>query len=369
MAKKYNYIRKTITFEGRRYEVSGKTEAEALEKLADLKASLKRGEVVVGGNSTVNRWFAEWMDLYKRPSGITAKSLGMYEEKYNAYIKPAIGTMKIRDVKEIHLQKILNDQAGMSYSHVSKVRLVLRELFAKARKTRLIHYDPAEDITLPSTKKGSHRAITGEERSHILKLADTHRSGLWVLTILYTGMRPGETAALLWGDVDFDKNEIHVARAVESGSGNIKAPKTGAGVRDIPIHPALRPRLLAVRGEDNEPVFQTGAGNRHNSRSLRRLWDSFLRDLDIQMGAEVYRNQIITSVVAPDLTPYCLRHTFCTDLQKAGVPINVAKDLMGHSDISVTANIYTHRDTETLHANIQRLAASQNSPTWEKPWE
>ena len=47
----------------------------------------------------------------------------------------------------------------------------------------------------------------------------------------------------------------------------------------------------------------------------------FKRELEIHMGAEVYRNQIIQSVVAPDLVPYCLRHTYCTDLQRAGVPL------------------------------------------------
>ena len=75
----------------------------------------------------------------------------------------------------------------------------------------------------------------------------------------------------------------------------------------------------------------------------------FKRDLDIQMGAKLERNKIIKSVVAPDLTPYCLRHTYCTDLQRAGVPINIAKELMGHADIQTTANIYTHKDNDTLH--------------------
>ena len=73
------------------------------------------------------------------------------------------------------------------------------------------------------------------------------------------------------------------------------------------------------------------------------------------MGAKVYRNKIVESVVAPDLTPYCLRHTFCTDLQRAGVVFNVAKELMGHSDVSVTANIYTHKDNGVLHAGIALL--------------
>lgn len=76
------------------------------------------------------------------------------------------------------------------------------------------------------------------------------------------------------------------------------------------------------------------------------------------MGAELERNKIIVSKVSTDLTPYCLRHTFCTDLQKAGVPLNVAKELMGHSDIQTTANIYTHRDTATLHGGMAMLDGS-----------
>ena len=66
--------------------------------------------------------------------------------------------------------------------------------------------------------------------------------------------------------------------------------------------------------------------------------------------------------VADDLTPYCLRHTFCTDLQRAGVSINVAKELMGHADIQTTANIYTHKDSETLHKSIALLDGSGGKP-------
>ena len=126
-----------------------------------------------------------------------------------------------------------------------------------------------------------------------------------------------------------------------------------AGIRDIPIHSQLRPRLLEARGKPFSPVFPTGRGGRQNENSLRRMWTGFKRELDIYLGAEVYRNQIIRSVVAPDLTPYCLRHTFCTDLQRAGVPLNVAKELMGHSDISTTANIYVHMDVEELIRSVE----------------
>lgn len=353
--EKCNYIRKTITWENRRYEVRGKTEQEACEKLAELVNSLKRGEFATSGNTTVDQWFLQWKETYKSPSGITQKSLGAYDEKYNGYIHPAIGDMRLKDVRDLHLQTILNTQAGMSYSHVSKLRMVMQELFRQARRSRLIIYDPAEGLLLPESVKRSHRPITKEERKHILAVAQTHPAGLWVLTILYTGLRPGETAALFWKDIDFERNEIHVYKAIESGTRAIKVPKTPAGVRDIPMRQELRDRLLEARQAPDAPVFPSANGGVRSANSLRRLWNSFAHDLDLHMGAKVRNGEITQHAIAPDLTPYCLRHTFCTDLQRAGVPINVAKELMGHANISVTANIYTHRDQKVLHNNIAKL--------------
>ena len=334
----------------------GKTEQEACDKLADLITTLKQGDLALAGsNLTVDQWFAQWRDTYKAPSGLTPKSFGLYDEKYRGYIGPAVGHLKLTEVRDLHLQTILNTQAGRSYSHVSKLRMVMQELFRQARRSRILLYDPAEGLQLPESVKGTHRPITNQERRHILALAQTHPSGLWVLTILYTGLRPGETAALLWKDIDFARNEIHVYKAVESGTRAIKAPKTPAGARDIPMRPELRDRLLAARGAPESPVFPSARGGVRSANSLRRLWNAFARDLDLRMGAKVRDGEVIQHAIAPDLTPYCLRHTFCTDLQRAGVPINVAKELMGHANISVTANIYTHRDQKVLHSNMAKL--------------
>lgn len=354
--EKYRYIRKTVTWNHHRYEVRGKTEQEACDKLADLITTLKQGDLALAGsNLTVDQWFAQWRDTYKAPSGLTPKSFGLYDEKYRGYIGPAVGHLKLTEVRDLHLQTILNTQAGRSYSHVSKLRMVMQELFRQARRSRILLYDPAEGLQLPESVKGTHRPITNQERRHILALAQTHPSGLWVLTILYTGLRPGETAALLWKDIDFARNEIHVYKAVESGTRAIKAPKTPAGVRDIPMRPELRDRLLAARGAPESPVFPSARGGVRSANSLRRLWNAFARDLDLRMGAKVRDGEVVQHAIAPDLTPYCLRHTFCTDLQRAGVPINVAKELMGHANISVTANIYTHRDQKVLHSNMAKL--------------
>lgn len=360
----YKYIKKSQRYNGIKYEATGKTEREALQKLADKIAAAKRGEEQIGGNMTVNAWYKEWKLTYKEPKGLTPKSLGMYDEKYNGYIKPAIGAMKLKDVRDIHLQKILNSQAGKSESHVKKLRMVMQEMFKRARQSRLIAYDPAELLELPKTKKGTRRPITEEERKAILKVAESHRSGLWVLTLLYTGMRPGETAALTWADIDFEKDEIRIHAAKESGSKTIKSPKTKAGIRTLPhIHGALLPKLKAASEGKSPfaPVFPTGQGNFQNENSLRRLWTGFKRDLDIYMGAKVERNKIVESKVAPDLVPYCLRHTFATDCARANVPIDTVRWLMGHEDIAVTANIYQGADRATLKNGLMLLDRAEET--------
>ena len=348
-------IRKATHVNGKYVSATGRTESEALKNLARKIVEVERGEDTIDGNMSVDAWYKKWKQTYKEPKGITPKSLGMYDEKYNNHIKPQIGHMKMSNVRDVHLQKILNGEAGKSESHLKKIRIVLQGMFRQARISRVISNDPSECLEIPKARKGARRSITDKERAAILELAKTHRCGLWVLTLLYTGMRPGETAALRWADVDFDNNEIHVHAAKESGSNRVKGPKTSAGYRDIPMRSELRERMLEARGEPFSLVFPTEVGNLQNENSMRRLWTGFKRDLDILMGAKTKRNKIVESVVAKDLTPYCLRHTFCTDLQKAGVPINIAKELMGHSDIQTTANIYTHRDNDVLHAQMALL--------------
>lgn len=352
---RYKYVRKTMTWEGKRYEVTGKTEMEALEKLAELKVRLKNGEIVMSQETTVDRWFQEWFALYKAPGGLTEKSLAMYPQKYKNSISPAIGKMKIGDVREANLQRLLNAQAGTSFSNVSKIRMILKGMFSRAAASRIIPFDPSTQLTLPENTRKERRSLTNTERAALLKVCQTHRSSLLMMLILYAGLRPGEAAALDWKDIDFERNEIIVHKAKESGSHNIKGPKTKAGIREVPMVEELRGRLLAVRKAPDDPVIVNTKGKRMDSDAMNRAWKSVYRAMDIEMGAVVYRNQIVESVIAPDLTMYCLRHTFCTDLQRAGVPINVAKELMGHSDISVTANIYTHKDQEILHENMRLL--------------
>ncbi len=83
---------------------------------------------------------------------------------------------------------------------------------------------------------------------------------------------------------------------------------------------------------------------------MKQMWRSFKQALDLDMGTQTASGAIDleTSVVADDLTPYCLRHTYATDLQSADVPINVTKDFLGHKSIAMTSQIYTYLSVDAF---------------------
>ena len=349
---KYKYVVKTKQVDGVRYKAYGRTEREALRKLDDILFEVRQNGQKLDGNTTVRKWAKEWLEVYIDTRDITKKSGAMYHEKLDNYILPAIGSMKLKDVRDTHLKRILNG-ANSSKSTAQKVKITMQAMFKQARKSRLIPYDPAEDLELPKAPTKKRHPVTDYARKNILEVAQWHRAGLYVLLVMCCGLRNGEVIALQWKDIDLKNGIIHVTKALESGSTtNIKEPKTASGTRDVGIPDMLRARLVKPKGGDFQYVLLQPKGKkRHTAGSLRCLWLNFKRELDIHMGAEVYRNQIVKHCyeVSPlleseenwnDLVPYSLRHTYGTDQQRAKVPLNATKYLMGHSDVSVTSKYY-----------------------------
>lgn len=343
---KDGYYRHDIWYEGKAYAVRSKSQKELWKKVALKEQQLQSGQIVSNGNTTVEKWIYDFIETYKK-SSVTPDTYQQMRSYVKNYIAPAIGRIKIKDIRAIDLQRVINGLEGQSFSQLNKFRNLLRGAFKQARINKIILDDPAECLTMPNTESGTHRPITDFERAHILRLCETHRAGLWVLLMLYCGARPVETRKLTWKDVDFEKHTL-----------NIQSAKNDYGARKVPIPTLFYNRLCLERDNATSTyiVSQPTTGRAHTKTSMRQMWETFKRALDIQMGAKTFRGAIIpeTSVVAEDLTPYCLRHTYGTDLQTAGVPINVAKDLMGHKDISVTAKIYTHlSDVSFAEASAQ----------------
>lgn len=290
-----------------------------------------------------------WYELNIKNANISDTTKSDYKYYLYSNIIPYFENFKLCDITEDDCQRFLNKYVGYSKANVSKIRMTLRRVLRKAQKQKLIGENPAEDIVLPQVTEGKRRPITDEERALILKQVPNHYAGAMVLTMLCCGLRPAEIRRMEWDWIDFDNAILTVGKS-----------KTKAGTgRKIPMPPQLVKALREHKAKNlNEQYVFVRCKNPSlpmDENAFYHAWHNFKREMDIANGAAVYRNQITKSTLSKDLEPYLLRHTFCTDCQAAGVPINVAKELMGHSDISVTAKIYTHMVDEVFEQNRQRL--------------
>lgn len=171
----HKYFRK----DGQRYHVAADSEPELYMKVGKLLQQLETDTYKLDKNTLVRDWAKLWLSTYKEGK-ITQKSLDTYRQKLDGYILPEIGNMKLKDVTSVHLQRILNRQAGRSYSHLTKLRVTMSSLFERAVIARLIVFNPAQGLELPAYEKGQRRSLTDQERAAVLAVARRNRAGLWV---------------------------------------------------------------------------------------------------------------------------------------------------------------------------------------------
>ena len=270
----------------------------------------------------------------------------------NNAILPIIGSKPIKAVTPLDITRVLNSVSDKSESYVQKVHLILRQIFSTAEDNDYITKDPTKRAKLPHTEpKEDRRPVTPYERELTLKTAKKHLdTGLFFLIMLYCGCRPQEVAVLTLKDFDFDRQVLHITKALKS-DGTIGKPKSKAGIRDIPLPSALADLIPRKQGY----ICTNLRGGRLTQTSMRNLWHRFKRLMELEHGTKTFRNALVDPFLPDDLTPYCYRHTYCTDLQDAGVPLVVASRLMGHSDVKVTAKIYTHASTDSFQDALVKI--------------
>lgn len=357
--KKYKINRK-INYDGREYWIRADSEKEfetkKTRKLVELENNVKRIEK----GMKFSAWVEEWFSVYIEPV-VSVETATAYKSIMKLHVLPALGNMPLKNIRAIHVQKMLNGMEVTSREMYRKASNLTYRVLQDAKKNNLILENPATDIKLPKGTVQSRRSITDYEREHILKVCQTHRAGTFIYIMLYAGLRTGEVCALQWRNVNFSENYIEVDSNLKRLQKIDGTPKTASGNRKIPLSKPLRDKLLPLKGDPFEYVVKKVNGNQMDFSSVAKMWNSFKHDLNISMGCKTFNKTIIPPYrVAEDLVLYCFRHTFCTDLQDAGVPINVAKELMGHSSVSTTAKIYTHSTKRTFDAALEAMDSFHN---------
>lgn len=339
---------------------SGKKEAEAKrdEYLEGIKKGLSLDYQTMSLGKLMHTWLFDVVRVSSKPS-----TFERYEGIFRNYVKPAeIYGYKINDIKSIIIQRYYNQlyDSGKSSSQIKNLNKLLKSFFNYAIEEGYATKNPCsnkrvaipEDNTLCEDDEDEDKDIqifTREELSLIKSALVNNRIECLVLFSLGTGLRQGELLALRWHDFLDDYSMVKVQRSIkkvkiisadESKDYKIliQTPKTKKSCRIVPVPSKLKPYLEKLKTTQEEEkkkagssyiesdyVFTTELGNNIDSRNLRRAFQRVLKKAEVS-----YRKF------------HALRHTYATTLFEKGVPLKTVSELLGHSDISITANIYTH---------------------------
>lgn len=341
--------RLAFRYEGKPYSVYGYSDRELERKKTEKIEALKRNELVIESSMTVRAWSEQFIKAYKRNS-MKDYTLSNYEYQLDHYILEQIGDVKMKNVKPLMCQNILNDLEGKSTSLIHKVRVQMSEMFEKAVENELISKNPAKNITEPKGTKNTRRAMTAREERAFLTAAKKHPHGLLFMFMWGCGCRPSEAENICGRDIHTIDGRLYL---------HIRGTKTKASDRYVPIPPEVE-AMLPERPEPFLPIVRTKEGNKISARRQRGTWKYMEYLMNIELGCKTYRNKLIPPYpLADDLCSYCLRHTFCTNLQRRGVDIRTAQKLMGHSDIRMTANIYSHTTIEDISTDYDKIIGKE----------
>lgn len=344
----------------------GKQRGPALRELEkQVEADIFDHIVANGGNLTVLELVEKYVatKIGVRKSTATGYKTVINFLKTDEFSKRRIDNVRISDAK-LWLIK-LQQKDGKSYSAIHTIRGVLRPAFQMAMDDDYIRKNPFQFELVDVIVNDSVRrnAITKEQERKFLKFVkeDNHFSryydGMFIL--FKTGMRIGEFCGLTVKDIDFDNHNININKQLQyvAKTGRyIEETKTEAGTRVIPmtreVEECFRNIIDNRLKQRVEPMVDGVTGFLYFCESgqpaLEYHWAKFFKGA-VSKYNSIYRNEL------PSITPHVCRHTYCSNMAKSGMNPKTLQYLMGHSDISVTMNTYTHVNYEDAVAEVTRL--------------
>ena len=355
------YYRKRIKLpDGRWKDVRAKTKEELRSKLYDLETAQRMG-LVLDDTTTVAELAIEWYN--NRKDGLSIARQGDYRNAINNHICPAIGAMRVKDVKPEHCQRVMAQASRLSYSSQQKITSTLKQLFSCAVDNGLTLRSPAEKIKAKGKKSEEKVALTKGQCEQLESAVYGTRAYIFVMLGLYAGLRREEICGLRWQDIDLESTPprltVNNAMRLSGNKAVFPSPlKSKAAHRTIPLPSNLAQALREEKRRTNSKfVLHTSDGSHLTYQSARNIVSVIDRRCPMTEGQKQRRERIEKErgkPIAPRktqkniimlgfrVTPHQLRHTYATRLVESGMNIKQIQYLLGHDDVHLTLSIYSH---------------------------
>ncbi|MCL6445687.1 MAG: site-specific integrase [Alicyclobacillus sp.] len=326
---------------------ASKKEAEA--ELAKQISQVTSGQYVPPTDQTVADFLADW--ARDKQAKVKPTTWRTYSSKIEYHILPHLGKMKLRDVRPQHIASLYQrvreqgriDGRGdrLSEQTILHIHRILHNVFARAVHWGVLAQNPCVAVERPKPRPKQLAVWTLEQVRKFLDTAKEDPMYPAFLILLTTGMRYGEVFGLRWRDVNLDKQLFTIQQQIVyvKGGYRFQDVKTRAANRRIPVPQEVVAVLREVRKKQLQQRLMLG--------------DKYRHDLDLvcctTWGTPYYHgpvtrkwNQLIERAELPRIRIHDARHTHASILLQQGVNPKVVQERLGHEDISVTLNTYSH---------------------------
>ncbi len=326
----------------KRYRVIRATRDEAVKALNDIITNLNLGVPVEMPKQTVEEYLAFWLKEHITPHR-APKTTRFYEQMIRLHINPKVGRLQLSKLSAQHIQSLLNavQDAGLTPRTVQAVRATLRSALTTAWKWSLIRENPATRVNVPRVVKSAPVYLTFEECGALADAAAGHYLENLIILALGTGLRLGEATGLTWDRIDFDRETLRVDQQLQrvASKFTLRDLKSSSSHRTLPLNEQALSALQAQRAL--QMMMKVKDGEEFNRMGLVFTTPDGL-PLDPKTVDSNLKKFATAAGVKKVVGFHKLRHTVATHMAATGVPLTVVKDQLGHSQISLTANTYSH---------------------------
>jgi integrase len=333
---------------GKRKTWYASTQKEAKELRKKLLYELQQGSLVITPKQTVGQFLTTWLEGYKY--SVKPRTYEKYEGMLRVHLLPGIGNYQLGKLAPYHLERFYTQkiEGGLAASTVIGLHKMLHLALDKAVRWGMLPYNVCDRVTPPRAKRYESHPLTPEQIQRFLDAAEGHRLEALFVLALATGLRRGELLALKWQDIDFEEGKLQVRRiwtrmpaALNNGKGGyVEAePKTESGRRSVIIAPFALEKLRQHRSRQLEAKLKAGPAWKENDLVFCSSVGGHLHT-----GRDVFTQlkRLLDLADLPDIRFHDLRHSTATLLLKKKVHPKVVQEILGHAQIGITMNLYSH---------------------------
>lgn len=349
------YVGRFVNRSGKRVTKRFKKLQECRKWISDAEFENEHNDINALGDMTVDAWYEYWMSIKEKT--VRFNTCRNHKERYTNDIKPIIGKLLLSEVKPLHCQAIFNAMAehGYANSTIEQCRITLHNLFEVAKDNDIILSNPCRKSVKSNIGRTTEKreALTIEEQKALVRLIKNHQFANQFLFVLQTGLRVGELIGLKWSDIDFKNKTMTIKRTMEYrynlDDWRVGEPKSETGRRVVP----LTDEAIAILNNQRE-----------KNASLKVIpleWKD-----QVFLGRNGYPKQNSCYAAAlyrlsekagvKKTSMHILRHTFATRCIEAGMKPKTLQIILGHSNISITMNLYVHITEEQKSKEIDMVA-------------